>query len=89
MKRNARHWLAVKKAVAERDNSQCVLCGCPANDVHHVIFRSHGGKDDVNNCVCLCRQCHELAHGTNARKIRNKLQEILTERNREDEQNAR
>ena len=77
MKRSKAHWLAVKKDVAERDNYSCVLCGCPANDVHHVIFRSHGGPDDINNCVCLCRPCHEMAHGTNARLVREKLLEYL------------
>lgn len=71
-------------AVARRDGGLCVLCGCKANDVHHVTFRSHGGEDSADNCVCLCRACHELAHGTNAKKIREKLQEILRERNNRD-----
>lgn len=48
--------------VAERDNHQCQLCGSVANDVHHILFRSHGGSDDPRNLICLCRSCHDLAH---------------------------
>jgi len=49
--------------VAERDDRQCQLCGRPASDVHHILFRSHGGSDDPRNLICLCRDCHSLAHG--------------------------
>ena len=77
MKRSKASWNKEYHEVAERDNNCCVLCGQLANDVHHVVFRSHGGKDEAGNCVCLCRQCHELAHGTNAKMVREKLQEYL------------
>lgn len=63
MKRNLLNWQKVKRLVIKRDNGLCVLCGALAVDVHHVKFRSQGGKDDVRNCVCLCRKCHEMAHG--------------------------
>lgn len=83
MKRNLTNWKNVKRAVIKRDNGLCVLCGSQANDVHHIIFRSHGGKDDVNNCVCLCRECHELAHGlhkyVSANDIKNALLKYLSE----------
>lgn len=48
--------------IAERDNYECQLCGRPASDVHHILFRSHGGSDDSRNLICLCRKCHDLAH---------------------------
>lgn len=48
--------------VAERDDWQCQLCGRPASDVHHILFRSHGGSDDPRNLICLCRKCHKSAH---------------------------
>lgn len=48
--------------VAERDDYLCRVCGSKAVDVHHIIFRSHGGKDEPDNLICLCRRCHEKAH---------------------------
>lgn len=29
---------------------------------HHVIFKSHGGPDEMNNLLTLCWQCHEAVH---------------------------
>lgn len=57
---------------AERDDWQCQLCGRPASDVHHILFRSHGGSDDPRNLICLCRGCHSLAH-QDERVYRDKL----------------
>ena len=37
-------------------------------EIHHIVFRSHGGSDNVDNCVCLCRECHTLAHQTNLKQ---------------------
>jgi hypothetical protein len=31
-------------------------------DVHHIVFRSRGGSDEVDNLVCLCRIHHGLVH---------------------------
>jgi len=48
--------------VALRDNSQCQVCGQQANDIHHIVFRSHGGADIPENLICLCRHHHDQAH---------------------------
>lgn len=69
----------------ERDGGMCVLCGAPATDTHHIIFRSHGGLDTVNNLACLCRECHQMAHGVNAKQTRETLQRIVKERNERKE----
>ena len=37
--------------------------GIPASDIHHIIFKSQGGKDEISNLVALCRECHDVAHG--------------------------
>lgn len=88
MKRNLLNWRKVKRLVIKRDNGLCVLCGALAVDVHHVKFRSQGGADDVRNCVCLCRKCHELAHGlhkyVSANDIKNALLKYLSEKNNTD-----
>jgi len=52
----------VYEKVAERDSGLCRICGQPAVDVHHIVFRSHGGKDSEQNLICLCRTHHEQAH---------------------------
>ncbi len=30
--------------------------------IHHIIYRSHGGTDDVKNCMSLCVKHHDQAH---------------------------
>ena len=74
----------LRRHVVERDGGRCVLCLQNGTDVHHVIYRSQGGTDSLNNLVLLCRHCHERAHGTGNGKqsqkdIKNALQEYLTE----------
>lgn len=40
----------------------CLICGKQAVDIHHIIFRSQGGTDDISNLIPLCRECHDKAH---------------------------
>lgn len=30
---------------------------------HHLLFRSHGGKDTADNLKWLCGICHDKMHG--------------------------
>lgn len=52
------------KSIIERDGGRCVRCGSHYIESvpHHVIFRSALGKGTVDNGVCICRPCHDLAH---------------------------
>lgn len=64
--------------VLERDNYSCVLCcGHEGMAIHHVIFRSQLGKSTMDNLACLCLQCHNEAHGINAKEIRAHLLELV------------
>ena len=54
--------LRAYKEVAIRDNNMCQVCGAVANDIHHIVFRSHGGDDIPENLICLCRHHHDQAH---------------------------
>jgi 5-methylcytosine-specific restriction endonuclease McrA len=31
-------------------------------DLHHVTSRGSGGSDSRENCIMLCRSCHQKAH---------------------------
>jgi hypothetical protein len=68
---------AARAAVRERDNGGCRMCGRPAWDVHHIFFRSQGGRRDLGegkvlhlpgNLILLCHHpCHlSRAHGPEA-----------------------
>jgi len=46
----------------EQDFISCEHCGKKAVDIHHIIYRSRGGGDNVENLIALCRECHEMAH---------------------------
>ncbi|NIN67387.1 MAG: hypothetical protein GTO63_22335, partial [Anaerolineae bacterium] len=39
--------------VIERDRLRCRGCAGPIEEVHHIIFRSQGGKDEEANLVGL------------------------------------
>ncbi|MCL6611200.1 MAG: HNH endonuclease [Peptococcaceae bacterium] len=52
--------------VIERDNYRCRGCGTTRHlEIHHIIFRSQGGTDEISNLVTLCRRCHQRAHRHN------------------------
>lgn len=56
---------AVRQAVLDRDNAQCVLCGVGGENrlqLHHLEYRSHGGAHVAENLVVVCMTCHEQIH---------------------------
>ena len=46
----------------EQDFVPSEVSGLPAHDIHHVLFKSHGGTDDIENLIALTRDEHERAH---------------------------
>lgn len=46
----------------ETDFIPCEYCLTKAVDVHHILFRSQGGKDEIENLTAVCRSCHTKAH---------------------------
>lgn len=55
----------VRQAVLDRDDNQCQLCGTGGENrlqLHHVVFRSHGGDHQSSNLVTLCFRCHDDVH---------------------------
>jgi len=53
--------------IFERDGWRCAVPGCTSHrnlQVHHVVFRSHGGGDEPENRITLCAWHHQRGvHG--------------------------
>lgn len=62
--------------VVERDQGRCRICGKRASDAHHILYRSQGGTDDLDNGILLCRTDHERVHAEGGRKWRPILREM-------------
>jgi len=59
----------LKIKLLDRCQGLCEECGkSPTEfpftlDKHEIVFRSHGGDPlDPDNCLMLCRQCHDKKH---------------------------
>jgi len=54
----------LKERVRERDDYTCQMCDTHEDDtadgivVHHIVPKSEGGQDYIENLVVLCRSCH-------------------------------
>ncbi len=56
------NWRTVSAAVRKRDKGKCRACGKPGTQIHHVVYRSHGGKDEASNLILTCSRCHSAIH---------------------------
>jgi 5-methylcytosine-specific restriction endonuclease McrA len=62
-RKKAENWREVSVLVKARDKGKCRLCGKRGTDLHHIEFRSRGGKDVPENLILVCRFDHESLHG--------------------------
>jgi hypothetical protein len=52
----------LKRAIKDRDNHKCVICGVPEAetiqglDVHHIDYNKD--NHNINNLIALCHSCH-------------------------------
>jgi 5-methylcytosine-specific restriction endonuclease McrA len=56
---------ATRRAVLRRDHRRCVVPGCRNSlfvDLHHVLPRSKGGRNEADNLITLCGAHHRAAH---------------------------
>jgi len=54
----------IRQKVLDRDDYTCQLCFAKGNSrfhVHHIMKRSEGGTDHLDNLVVVCPKCHRLA----------------------------
>ncbi len=67
------NWDKLRKKTYKRDNYTCQRCGYNPEkhtytvplQAHHIIPRSRGGKDSLDNLITLCRRCHGVQHPDN------------------------
>lgn len=52
-------WQQLRKLAFAR-SPLCVRCAAPATDVDHIVAKSHGGTDSLDNLQTLCHKCHAL-----------------------------
>ena len=48
--------------IGEQDILLSEVSGLPAQDIHHIKWRSAGGGDEVENLIALTRLEHDRAH---------------------------
>lgn len=56
----------LRQQVFEADRRRCRLCGVSEGravlHAHHVVYRSEGGPDALENLLTLCLECHDTVH---------------------------
>ena len=53
-----------KEYIRDQQNGKCLLCGCNhIDEYHHIVPRSQGGSNTVNNIAGLCSDCHKGING--------------------------
>ncbi|MDN4609151.1 HNH endonuclease [Sporosarcina highlanderae] len=55
----------------------CTICNNKPIEMHHVIFRSAGGRNGYRNLMPLCKSCHAKAHAD--RQFADHLREMRQE----------
>lgn len=70
----------LNKAIFERDNFSCIICGAYVSDEHKFHHEPCGQKksDIISGGVVLCNNCHYARHNTDKLKlIKTKCEEYL------------
>ncbi len=50
-----------------------VIYGVPTAEAHHIVYRSRGGEDSLENLVLVCPNVHRAIHAADARFDYSKL----------------
>lgn len=74
--------------VYTRDNGICQITGGGGSQEHHILHKSHGGKNCANNLILLSKRGHDIQHGKDrlTGPIRKK---VLKEKVRKNEERLR
>lgn len=55
----------VTNRIKYRFHYECAICGLKDKEcaeLHHIIPLGMGGRNDIDNLVCLCANCHRKVH---------------------------
>ena len=53
----------VREAVSRQQKGKCLLCGRKQIEhYHHIVPKSQGGSESIDNYAGLCMACHEKVH---------------------------
>lgn len=57
-------WWELRKMAVERSGGKCDERGCygKAEEVHHIVPLSRGGRNVLSNLMCLCKDHHDKKH---------------------------
>ncbi|MCF8009451.1 MAG: HNH endonuclease [Halanaerobiales bacterium] len=59
---------STRQKVYKRADDSCELCdGISGLQIHHIIKKSQGGNDDLDNLILLCWNCHHGTKGVHGR----------------------
>lgn len=59
----------VRDKVKDMFDNNCQECGGKGIHLHHVCFRSQGGRGVITNALLLCNNCHKNIHLDNERAM--------------------
>src|SRR5574344_378702 len=64
-----------KAACLNRDNYTCQCCKTKKGtlNAHHIVYRSNGGADTLDNLITLCKECHNKLHDGKLKDFEAKL----------------
>ena len=64
-----------KEACYNRDDYICQCCKTKKGtfNAHHIIYRSNGGADTLDNLITLCENCHKKLHRGELKAFETKL----------------
>lgn len=64
-----------KAACLNRDNYTCRCCKTKKGTLHahHIVYRSNGGSDTLDNLITLCENCHKKLHDGKLESFESKL----------------
>jgi DNA-directed RNA polymerase subunit RPC12/RpoP len=50
--------------IIKRGNVKCMMCNWDKTslDIHHIIPKKDKGTNEDDNLICLCPNCHRMAH---------------------------
>ena len=52
----------IKAAIREQQHGKCLMCKNDIEHFHHIVPRSKGGSDTIQNQAGLCKKCHAKVH---------------------------